>query len=227
MTRLLGPFRPLRARPVEPLAMCGIAKAVPAMFVPSLAVLAMCLAACAGPAGTTDVRQPAAVMMPAPPAPILRLPPAALQRELMLQQTIAADFMRAGKPEHRELQVLLEANATHTRVAAIGGGQVLARLDWDGTELRITRSPWAPDSVQPERILSDLQLSLWPAPAIRGALPQGWALDDAPTGRRLRQGDDVVVEIRYPDAATTLIEQRRDGYRLTIRTLSGNSGANQ
>ena len=204
--------------------MWGIAKAVPAMFVPSLAVLAMCLAACAGPGGTTDVRQPAAVMMP---APLLRLPPAALQRELMLQQTIAADFMRAGKPEHRELQVLLEAHATHTRVAAIGGGQVLARLDWDGTELRITRSPWAPDSVQPERILSDLQLSLWPAPAIRGALPQGWALDDAPTGRRLRQGDDVVVDIRYPDAATTLIEQRRDGYRLTIRTLSGNSGANQ
>ena len=39
--------------------------------------------------------------------------------------------------------------------------------------------------------------------------------------RRLLAGDELVAEIRYPDAATTEFEQRRDGYRLTIRTLQG------
>lgn len=190
------------------------------------------LAACAGPAGPGSAAPmasaPGAPAGAAMPVPLLRLPPASLGRALTLQQSISADFMHAGRREHRELQVLLEANARHTRLAAIGGGQVLARLDWDGADLRITRSPWTPDTVQPERILSDLQLSVWPAEAIRDALPQGWTLDDAPAQRRLRQGDEVVVDIRYPDPATTLIEQRRDGYRLTIRTLpAAISGADQ
>lgn len=179
----------------------------------ALVIAAVLIAGCAAPAKRSEMPTTAHDTV------LLRLPPASLQRTLSLQQSIEVDYGVGGRREHRELQVLLEADAAHTRLAAIGGGQVLARLDWDGNDLKITRAPWAPDAVQPERILSDLQLSLWPAEAIRQALPQGWRLDDAPTERRLRQGDEVVMEIRYPDPATTLIEQRRDGYRLTIRTL--------
>jgi hypothetical protein len=42
--------------------------------------------------------------------------------------------------------------------------------------------------------------------------------------RRLRNGSEVVAEVRYPDAATTLFTQLRDGYRLTIRTLQDAGG---
>lgn len=156
---------------------------------------------------------------------LLRLPPASLQRELKLQQHITVEFQMQGRTQRRELMALLEADGAHTRLAAVAGGQVLARLDWDGMKLQVSRSPWAPAELQPERILSDLQLSLWPADAIRAALPAGWSFDATPALRQLRQGTETVAEIRFPNAATTLFVQYRDGYRLTIRNLPAQGGA--
>lgn len=181
----------------------------------ALAVLAGCAATpSAGPTpAVADVARPA--------VPLLRLPPASLGRTLNLQQQITVRYPSPQGEQTRDILALLEADAGHTRLAALAGGQVLARLDWDGSDLRVTRAPWAPAELVPERILSDLQLSLWPVAAIRAALPPGWRLDATPATRRLLAGDELVAEIRYPDAATTEFEQRRDGYRLTIRTLQG------
>ncbi|MGO4332300.1 DUF3261 domain-containing protein, partial [Cupriavidus sp. M-11] len=166
--------------------------------------------------GTPEAGAPAASREA---VPLLRLPPASLGRELMLQQQITVVYRTPRGEERREIQALLEANAAHTRLAALAGGQVLARLDWDGQDLRVVRSPWAPAELVPERILSEMQLSLWPVQAIAAALPPGWRLD-AEAGRRvLRAGGEVVAEIRYPDPQTIEFEQYRDGYRLTIRTL--------
>ncbi|AGW95089.1 DUF3261 domain-containing protein [Cupriavidus sp. DF5525] len=187
----------------------------------SALVLAAALAAgCAAPGAAPEhaAPQPGATAL-------LRLPPASLQRELKLQQHIIVEFQLQGRTERRELMALLEADAAHTRLAAVAGGQVLARLSWDGTNLQVSRSPWAPAELQPERILSDLQLSLWPADAIRAALPAGWSFDATPALRQLRQGTETVAEIRFPDAATTLFVQYRDGYRLTIRNLPAQGGA--
>jgi hypothetical protein len=188
----------------------------------ALALAAALAAGCAAP-GTAPER-------PAPAAgagALLRLPPASLQRELKLQQHITVEFTVQGRTERRELLALLEADAARTRLAAVGAGQVLARLDWDGTTLQVSRAPWAPAELQPERILSDLQLALWPAAAIRAALPAGWSFDATPALRQLRQGSETVAEIRFPDAATTLFVQHRDGYRLTIRNLPATAaGAN-
>lgn len=159
--------------------------------------------------------------------PLLRLPPASLGRELALQQQITVVYRTPRGEERREIQALLEATATHTRLAALAGGQVLARLDWDGRDLRVVRSPWAPPELVPERILSEMQLSLWPVEAIAAVLPAGWRLDDG-TGRRvLRAGAEAVAEVRYPDARTIEFEQYRDGYRLTIRTLPGEAQGGQ
>lgn len=185
---------------------------------PALSALLLCAAlaaGCAGPAAPGASPRAAAATGPA----LLRLPPASLQRELRLQQHITVEYAKHGRTERHELLALLEADAARTRLAAVAGGQVLARLDWDGSELKAVRSPWAPAELQPERILSDLQLSLWPAAAIREALPGGWSLDDTPALRRLRQDHETVAEVRFPDAATTVFTQYRDGYRLTIRTL--------
>lgn len=159
---------------------------------------------------------------PAPQAgnvPLLRLPPAALHTELALQQQITVRYQTPQGETQHEVLAVLEADAGHTRLAAVSGTQVLARLDWDGQHLQVARSPWAPAALVPERILSDLQLVLWPLEAVAAALPPGWAVDGAADRRVLRQGGETVVDIRYPDADTILLTQHRDGYALTIRTL--------
>jgi hypothetical protein len=157
-------------------------------------------------------------------APLLRLPPASLGRTLNLQQQITVQFPSPQGEQTRDMIALLEADAAHTRLAAVAGGQVLARIDWDGHELHVTRAPWAPTELKPERILSDMQLSLWPVDAIQAALPAGWYIEATPGMRRLRNGSEVVAEVRYPDATTTLFTQLREGYRLTIRTLQDAGG---
>lgn len=156
--------------------------------------------------------------------PLLRLPPASLGRTLQLQQQITVQYPSPQGEQTRDILALLEADAAHTRLAAMAGGQVLARLDWDGRDLHVTRAPWAPAELVPERILSDLQLSLWPVPAIAAALPAGWHVEDMGDVRRLRAGNEVVAEARHPDAITTVFDQRRAGYRLTIRTLQRTGG---
>lgn len=181
--------------------------------------------ALAGCASAPRAVEPPARTLSAEAVPLLRLPPASLGRTLQLQQQITVQYPSPQGEQTRDIVALLEADAQHTRLAAVAGGQVLARLDWDGRDLRVTRAPWAPQELLPERILSDLQLSLWPVPAIQAALPAGWRMDASPGLRQLRAGDEVVAEIRYPDARTTLFVQHRDGYRLTIRTLQETGGA--
>ncbi|PLP99069.1 DUF3261 domain-containing protein [Cupriavidus pauculus] len=190
-----------------------------------LSLMAACVLA-AGVAGcaTTGASNPAGAVNPAD-TPLLRLSPASLGRTLRLEQQITVQYPSPQGEQTRDMLALLEADAAHTRLAAMAGNQVLARIDWDGHDLRVMRSPWAPPELKPERILSDMQLSLWPLAAIQAALPAGWRVDTADGVRQLRAGTEVVAEIRYPDAATTLFTQRRDGYRLTIRTLRDNGSA--
>ncbi|ESH95033.1 MULTISPECIES: DUF3261 domain-containing protein [Cupriavidus] len=173
------------------------------------------LAACAGLPPSPSPSAAAA-------APVLRLQPAALQRTIAVQQHIEARYRTAGgRVETRELIALLQADAKHTRLAALAGGQVLARLDWDGTRLDVSRASWAPAQLDPERILSDLQLSLWPLRAVADALPTGWTVREGEGRRVLHHGDEVVAEVQHADAGTLRFIQHRDGYALTIRTLAG------
>jgi len=190
-----------------------------------VSLMAACVLA-AGMAGCATTGAPNAAERPNPAqAPLLRLSPASLGRTLSLEQQITVQYPSPQGEQTRDMLALLEADAAHTRLAAMAGNQVLARIDWDGHDLRVTRSPWAPPELKPERILSDMQLSLWPVAAIQAALPAGWRIDATGGMRQLRAGAEVVAEIRYPDAATTLFTQRRDGYRLTIRTLRDNGSA--
>ncbi len=182
------------------------------MAASAAAIVAFSASGCATRQATVSASQP---------VPQLRLAPAMLGRTLSLQQQITVQARTPHGEQTRELLAVLQADATHTRLAALAGGQVLARLDWDGNDLRVTRAPWAPAEVAPERILSDLQLALWPLTAIRAALPDGWSVDTlaGTATRRLRTGQELVAEVSYPDDVTTVFVQYRDGYRLTIRTL--------
>ncbi len=170
--------------------------------------LVLVLAGCASP------MRPAPDEPGADAAPILRLPPASLGRELAAQQQLAVTV----KGKTNRIDVLLEADARAVRLALVSMGQTAARLEWDGQRLTETRSPWLPAVVSGERILSDLQLALWPEEAVRAALPAGWFLDVTASGRVLRQHTTTVATVAFPSPSRIELDQLRDGYHLVIDT---------
>ena len=172
-----------------------------------IAALLLCvlLAACAG------------AHLPAPlvQLPTLQLPPAALPQPLQLQQRLQFRF---GSHE-RELDALLEADGSQVRLAVQAMGQTGVRMVWDGTTLEQTRAPWLPPQVRGERVLDDLQFALWPAAAIRAALPPGWSLAESGDGRRLEQGGKAWLLLEpLPDGRVRL-RNLAEGYELVIESL--------
>ncbi len=154
--------------------------------------------------------------MPSQAMPLLQLAPAALGRTLALQQQLS---VRGPDGTQRHLQALLEADAGEVRIALTSMGQVLARMRWDGVQLDVQRSRYWPQQVEPARILSDLQLALWPAEEIARALPPAWQLLVQPDGsRRLLQGDAARVEVRAITPLVTEISYLQEGWLLRIVT---------
>lgn len=171
-------------------------------------VLLLCalLAACA-------TRLPA----PAVELPALRLAPAALGHELAEQQRLVFRF----GTQVRELDALLEVDAAEVRLAVQAMGRTGVTLQWDGENLVEQRAPWLPAAVRSERVLDDVQFSLWPADAVRAALPVGWELVDEGGTRELRR-DGQAWLVRERTSATTLqVRNRADGYALTIESVAG------
>ena len=144
--------------------------------------------------------------------PPLRLSPAALVRSLAQQQQIEVE---AAGQLHR-IDVLLEADATQLRLALLIAGQTAARLEWDGRELKHTSASWWPAAVSAERVLSDLQLMMWPAQAVREALPAGWSLEAGDRVRVLRHESRPIATVRYEDARHAELVQHAQGYRLRV-----------
>lgn len=170
-------------------------------------------------------------------SPQLRLAPALLGRTLNLQQHLTLQA-----PGHdRQLDVLLEADLHHVQMGVVAMGQMAARLDWDGTTLTEDKAPWWPPEVSGSRILSDLQLTLWPVAAIQAALPAGWAIAEDGDVRTLTQDGEVVTvitrmcapapsscaESQDPQRGATLIEldQRREHFKLKIESRDLGAGA--
>jgi hypothetical protein len=118
--------------------------------------------------------------------------------------------------KNQQLDALLEADATTIRLALFSMGQTAARLSWDGQKLEENRAPWWPPAFSSAKILSDLQLVLWPSSVIRANLPAGWLLDENEQGRRLKEGTEVVIKIQHPTPTRTLLTNLREGYRLQI-----------
>ncbi len=171
--------------------------------IPAIALM-FALAACAiGPA-------PA----PARETPQLRLAPSLLGHALNLQQHLT--LQAPGREQ--QLDVLLEADARHVQLGVVAMGQVAARLDWDGATLTEERAPWWPQAVSGARILSDLQLTLWPVAAIQAALPAGWRLAESGNVRTLTQDGEVVTVITRSSAQVVELDQRREHFKLRIES---------
>lgn len=150
------------------------------------------------------------------PLPELRLAPAALGHELSVQQQLHFSFGQ----QQRDLDALLEVDAQEVRLAVQALGQSGVRLSWDGEHLQQQRAPWLPASVRGERVLADLQFTLWPAEAIRATLPASWTLQDDGSVRRLMRDGAVWLQVERQGEGRYLLDNRADGYRLQIESVS-------
>ena len=150
--------------------------------------------------------------------PPLRLAPAALGKEISLQQKLA--FVRGE--QRRELDALLEVDAGEVRLLAMAMGQSGVRLSWDGERLDEQRAAWLPAQVRGERVLDDLQFALWPLEAIRAALPSGWRVEETEGERRLLDAQGKPWLAARIGATDGDIELRNlaEGYRLEVRSAS-------
>lgn len=145
-------------------------------------------------------------------APRLQLSPDSLGRSLALQQQLS--FSVNG--ERTTVESVLEVDAKEVRLAIQMAGQAALRLRWDGKRLEQWRANWLPPALRGERVLSDLQLAFWPVPTINAAMPHGWSFSETAGMRQLRHGDETVTELRFPASDRIDIEQRREGFTLSI-----------
>jgi len=168
-------------------------------------LLGVLLAACA------STRMPAPLVQ----LPTLQLAPSALAEPLQLQQRLQFRF---GSHE-RTLDALLEADGGQVRLAVQAMGQTGVRMVWDGHTLEQTRAPWLPPQVRGERVLDDLQFALWPADAIRAALPADWRLVEADGGRRLEQAGKAWLVLEPLGDGQVRLRNLAEGYELVIESL--------
>lgn len=167
----------------------------------ALSVLLLCLAGCAS-------------LAPVSPQPLLRLSPASFGGEVALQQRL--DLLAGGVS--RQLDAVLEVDATSLRLAVLVLGRTMARIEWNGVTLAESHAPGWPSVVSGERVLSDLQLMLWPADAIRAALPPGWTLEDTSRQRSLLSAGKPVVRIDRLSARVSDMENLRAHYRIRVES---------
>ena len=153
-----------------------------------------------------------------PPRLGLMLAPAALGQVLSLQQHLKVE--RNGRID--ELDAALEVDAAHLELVGLAFGQRVLSLSYDGKQIKSWRHAMLPRQVQPEDVLEDLQLTLWPAEAIAQGLPAGWRIQDQGLRRTLYLGDSVVTTIAYSARSrwggTAILENLRYNYRLTIQS---------
>ena len=124
------------------------------------------------------------------------------------------------------LRTALEVNAAGVKLVGVTAtGQRLFTASYDGHAVTAERGAFVPTDIQPERVLADMQLALWPLPALQQAL--GGTYDVAePFGgvRRLRRDGRLVAEVHYagddPWSGRLWLVSFEHGYSLTVDTTT-------
>lgn len=174
---------------------------------------ALLLTACAAttPTAPPDIRPPARLQ--------LRLAPAALGQSISLQQHLTVE--REGRTD--TLDTALEIDAEHLDLVGLAFGQRVMTLHYDGRELQVWRHVMLPKQVQGDDVLQDVQLTLWPAKAIKDALPAGWELRETEAQRTLLLHGETIAVIDYPDrkawGGKVILTNLRYRYKLTIQSV--------
>jgi hypothetical protein len=87
-------------------------------------------------------------------------------------------------------------------VGVTATGQRVFTAHYDGTRIDAQRSPFVPDRLDPERVLADMQLALWPLSAVQAAFRErGLTVTEPFAGvRRMSRGDTLLAEVHYASA---------------------------
>jgi hypothetical protein len=153
----------------------------------------------------------------------LKLSPAALGESISLQQHLTVD--RNGTSD--ELDIALEVDRQRLDLVGLVLGQRVLTLSYDGQVLNSWRHPLFPAAVRSEDILEDLQLVLWPADAVREALPGGWRIEENGRRRTLLAGEMPITVINYSAeprwSGNIELVNLRYHYRLIIQSASNGS----
>ena len=149
----------------------------------------------------------------------LKLAPSALGESISLQQHLTVE--RNGRVD--ELDAVLEVDPRRLDLVGLALGQRVLTLHYDGQILNAWRHPLFPPEVRDEDILEDLQLILWPANAVRQALPGGWRIEENGTRRTLLIGEMPVTVINYSGEprwnGKIELSNLRYQYRLIIQSV--------
>jgi hypothetical protein len=124
------------------------------------------------------------------------------------------------------LLAVLELDARHIAMAGLSNdGLSLFNLTYDGKTVVSDKSPLLPESVNPEFIITDLQLVYWPLAMLQKNLPAEWRLEEVDKKRFLTIRNKKQVEINYLSSDPVwpkIVElvNFQYNYRLHIKTIS-------
>jgi hypothetical protein len=150
----------------------------------------------------------------------LKLPPSALGQTITLQQQLHVE----REDGSRDLQMVIDIDEDHVEMVGLAFGQRVLTAYYDGKTLKEQRHFLLPSQVRSEDILEDIQLTYWPAEAIRDALPAGWRIEEEENRRTLLLDDKPVMVIEYGAKprwnGKVELSNLRYGYRLTIQSVA-------
>jgi hypothetical protein len=109
-------------------------------------------------------------------------------------------------------------------VGVTATGQRVFSAHYDGQSIDARKSAFVPAGLDPGRVLADMQLALWPLPAVQAAFRErGLNVTEPFAGlRRLTRGDALLAEVHYatgdPWAGRLWFVNFEFDYSLTIDT---------
>ncbi|MGH8541785.1 MAG: DUF3261 domain-containing protein [Stenotrophobium sp.] len=124
------------------------------------------------------------------------LPAASLGATRAAQQVLHAAF------GDRDATMQCLVDVTPARISVIGLNAVGLRLfsvKVENGQTTVERSPGVPDTVQPARILADIELAYWPLTALQTAYANTpWQVSEPfPGTRRLLRDGRLIAEVHY------------------------------
>jgi hypothetical protein len=141
---------------------------------------------------------PAARTPPAVAAPAGLAPPDAVGTRSASQVIHAAYGSRTVV-----LRTAIEAAPGKLDVVGVTAtGQRVFSAHYDGRTLDARKSAFVPEKLDPGRVLADMQLALWPLPAVQAAFRErGLTVTEPFAGvRRLSRGAALLAEVHYASA---------------------------
>jgi hypothetical protein len=142
----------------------------------------------------------ACATVPAPSAPSASslpvLPAASLGSSHSAQQIVRAAFADSDAT----MQCVVEITPQRMSVVALNAlGLRLFSVAVEDGQTTVERMPGVPEQIQPERILSDIQLAYWPLAKLQQAYRgSAWQVSEPFAGtRRLKRDGRLIAEVHY------------------------------